>query len=228
MKFVILSLLFLALFAFAETLYRRYHIKAEYTRKIVHIGTGLLTLLFPVMLHSHWEVLILCLAFAILLIISQRTALLPSVNDIRRVSYGSLAFPLAVWSVFFISEKMEYPPSMGHASRLYFYIPLLTMTLADPAAALAGRKWPLKKFRIGAGTKSPGGSMAFFVVTFILNILLLQYFTTMTTAEVWLLAALVAMTSCMAEFFTPYGLDNLSVPVVATLMLYFGINYFSF
>ena len=81
---------FLALFGIAEILYHFLKMQAELTRKIVHIGTGLLTLLFPLMLSNHWYVLFLCTSFAAILLASLRLNLLPSINAIGRKSAGSL------------------------------------------------------------------------------------------------------------------------------------------
>jgi len=58
-----LSVLFLLLFTVAEWLYHKAKIKADYTRNLVHTGTGLLTLLFPVYFAHLWQVSIICVAF---------------------------------------------------------------------------------------------------------------------------------------------------------------------
>ncbi|MBX9450243.1 MAG: hypothetical protein KL787_11230 [Taibaiella sp.] len=97
----ILAACFLGLFVIAEVIYRLFHVKAEYTRKLVHTGTGLLALLFPVLLSSHWAVLILCAAFALILTISLQYKFLPSINAIERRSVGSLAYPAAVLYLLF-------------------------------------------------------------------------------------------------------------------------------
>lgn len=52
-----LAAAFLGLFGIAEWLFVTYKPQAEYTRKFVHIGTGLLSLLFPLLLTSVWSVL---------------------------------------------------------------------------------------------------------------------------------------------------------------------------
>ena len=64
---ILLSTSFLVLFACGEVLYHVFKVKAELTRKWSHVGTGFLTMLFPVMLSNHWWVLVLCATFAILL-----------------------------------------------------------------------------------------------------------------------------------------------------------------
>ncbi|HZF99594.1 MAG TPA: hypothetical protein VEY71_01255, partial [Chitinophagales bacterium] len=97
-----LAACFLALFGVAEFLYRRLHWRVEVTRKIVHIGTGLLTLLFPLLLHHHGLVLLLCGTFAVILLLSQRLKLLPSINAIDRDSFGSISYPIAVYGCYLV------------------------------------------------------------------------------------------------------------------------------
>ena len=69
---LILSSAFLGLFALAELLFHVAKMRAEYTRKLVHAGTGLLTLLFPVYLDHVWQVLVICASFLLLLVLSMR------------------------------------------------------------------------------------------------------------------------------------------------------------
>lgn len=225
-ELLILSGLFLALFIIAELLYHKAGAHPEHTRKLVHIGTGLLTMLFPVMLESHFQVMLLCGLFAVILIISQQTSLLPSINKITRLSYGSLAFPIAVWMIFFIYKYMEVNGSPHLEPMLYYYVPLLTMTLADPAAALAGRKWPIEKWKVGRGTKSLGGSIAFILAALILNTGLFLYHQDWTIGVTLLTAVSIALLACIAEFITPFGLDNITIPIVAELGLCLAANYF--
>ncbi|HXC05663.1 MAG TPA: hypothetical protein VNZ86_12965, partial [Bacteroidia bacterium] len=47
---VLFTVSFMVLFALSETLFYRYQVQAEISRKLVHLGTGLLTLLFPLFL----------------------------------------------------------------------------------------------------------------------------------------------------------------------------------
>src|SRR5438309_317623 len=94
---IILASSFLALFGVAEVLYHFFKVRAEFTRKIVHVGTGLLSLLFPLMLSNHWYVLFLCASFGLILVLSLKFNLLKSINAIDRESVGSLAYPVSVY-----------------------------------------------------------------------------------------------------------------------------------
>ncbi|MFN0034880.1 MAG: phosphatidate cytidylyltransferase [Saprospiraceae bacterium] len=223
LKFLLLSLAFLALFALAELLYRRFKMQAEHSRKLVHIGTGLLTLLFPLMLRSHWEVLFLCAGFAGILFLSQRFGLLPSINAIKRRSHGSLCYPLAVWASFWVYEKMAQKPDLDIPAIHYFYVPVLVMALCDPAAALVGRRWPIVKFKVGAGTKSLAGMLAFFGVAMLLtaSLLLAAQPVDAPLSRVLFVSAVLSLSTCLTEAFTPFGLDNITIPAVTigTLLL---------
>jgi phytol kinase len=217
-----LSTHFLTLFAFAEVLHRKYRLESEYTRKFVHIGTGLLTLLFPLMLRSHWEVLLLCSGFAALLLISRRGGYLPSINGIRRISHGSLCYPAAVYLAFFVYDCMKQQEHPTWPPLLYFYAPILTMALCDPLAALTGRRLPLRVFKIGADVKSVGGSAAFLGSAWLLNAGLLLAFQTGggSVGQVFGLAFALAAATCLVEACTPYGLDNFTIPVAALCVLF--------
>lgn len=221
--FIILSVLFLLLFLVAEILYRRLGVKVERTRKLVHIGTGLLTLLFPLMLDSQWEVFVLCFVFTILLIISQQTNLLPSINEIKRLSYGSLAFPIAVWICFFIYKYLSNQTNNEFNSRLYFYLPILIMSVADPIAALVGRLYPVKKYSVYGGRKSIMGSITFFLVAFTISILLLYYFN-FSGSPILLIAFIIALVTAIVEGITPLGMDNLTIPLAVLLLLHYSIS----
>lgn len=223
LKFILLSLAFLGLFALAELLYRHFKVHAEHSRKLVHVGTGLLTLLFPLMLRSHWEVMFLCASFALILFGSQRLHLLPSINAIKRYSHGSLCYPLAVWFSFWTYEQMAQQSGTLFPPLYYFYLPVLTMALGDPAAALVGRKWPLVKFRVGSGTKSLGGMLAFCCAAFLLvgGFLYFAPPAGMPLERMLLTAGVISVVACLAEALTPWGLDNITIPLIVIVVLYF-------
>ncbi len=224
---LILSAAFLLLFGTAECLFVFGKVRAEYTRKLVHIGTGILTMLFPLMLHTHWNVLLLCGSFAGILLLSMRYGFLPSINAIHRKSHGSLCYPIAVYCSFLFYEWMSSSNTANLPPLLYFYLPVLIMALCDPAAALVGRRWPIRKFVVGSGTKSVAGTATFFIVAVALTVGLLMFVppTPITHWHIWVIAILIGTSTCLTEAFTPHGLDNLSIPLVTMLVL-FGVNQY--
>jgi dolichol kinase len=205
---IYLALSFLALFGLAEILYHYANVKVELTRKLVHFGTGLLTLLFPVMLNNHWLVLFLCASFALILLVSLRFNLLRSINAIDRVSAGSISYPIAVYVCY-----LGYDHFNG--KYIYFYLPILALAICDPIAALTGKRWPMGKYRIGKDNKTMMGSTMFFISCFLLSLGLLLLMNDQLDLHTLLLSFSIALTCAVAEAISPRGLDNLSIPFTA-------------
>ena len=209
---LLLAIAFLLLFGSAELMYHKFKVKAELTRKFVHFLTGFITLLFPFMLNNHWFVLLLCSSFAALLILSKKFKFLPSINNINRESMGSFLYPALVYSCYFFSDLLD--------SKIYFYIPILVLAIADPFAALCGKKWPVGQYTVFGHSKTLVGSTVFFlcslftiVVTFWLNGFILY--------EIAAIALVLAVSTTIVEAVSHRGYDNLTIPAIALLILMF-------
>ncbi len=212
---LILAGCYLVLFMVAELLYHVFKVKAEITRKFVHAGTGLLALLFPVLLDNHWWVLLLCASFAVILVCSLRFNLLKSINAIDRKSVGSLAYPVAVYGCY-LSYSYQ-----GH-QYIYYYLPIMVLAISDPLAALCGKKWPWGPYRIGGATKTAMGSLAFFVSAFLIVLLSWRYVYLSSAGTSNVLAfALIALLATAAEALSRDGYDNVSIPltVICSMLL---------
>ena len=209
---IILSGGFLALFTVAEILYHKFNARAEVTRKIVHIGTGLLTLLFPLMLSNHWWVLVLCASFAVILIASLKFKLLPSINAIDRESVGSLAYPASVYIAFLFYDHYN-------KDKLFFYLPILILAISDPIAALVGKKVSGELFSIGSARKTFAGSLACFVSAFIISVLVFYFNREVEISSIIFKSLLVALSATAAEAVSGKGYDNITIPVVVLLCL---------
>lgn len=209
----ILTASFLVLFGIAELLFHFLKVKAELTRKLVHVGTGALTLLFPVLLNNHWLVLLLCISFAVILICSLRWKLLPSINAIDRVSIGSLAYPVSVYCCYllFDSKNQDF---------VWFYAPILILAICDPIAALMGKRFPIGRYTIGSDTKTLMGSGMFLLSAVIVYCALVVFLSPGMTVGQWFWSALlVSVFSCVAEAFSGKGTDNLTIPAAVALAL---------
>jgi phytol kinase len=215
---------FLLLFGLAEVLYHKFSINAEYTRKLVHIGTGILTLLFPVFLTSHWYVLLLCSSFAALLLLSLRFNFLKSINAIDRESHGSISYPAAVYGTFLFYKWMSGPDASYLA---YYYVPMLTLACCDPIAALCGKRWPWRVYQVGKGTKTMTGSIAFAISATLLALVLLSTLSELDFTTTLLLSLVVGIATATAEARSSKGLDNLTIPATAMLVLG-SAAYFNF
>lgn len=224
-----LALFFLGLFGTAELLYHRFRVQAEHTRKLVHVGTGLLTLLFPVLLSDQIWVFALCASFLLILLASRFWRLLPSINGVERKTYGSLLYPVIVYLVFLFFAQVSL--AAGQKLYLYFYLPILILAIGDPVAALVGRRFPLRSFRIWGGNKSLGGSSAFLAVAFGLSLLLMFWnavpfsFGDLASGPggVFGICLEIAVLATLAEALSGNGWDNFTVPGAVVLVLFVNL-----
>lgn len=210
---------FLVLFAFAEILYHFLKFKAEITRKIVHFMTGILTLFFPIFIEDHWMVFALCFSFLIILVLSLRFKLLPSINAVDRKTSGSLLYPLIVFVCYLIYEHYNH--------LIFYYLPILILAICDPVAALIGKRFPWKKYIFLGHTKTMSGSGAFFLSSFVLSISLLIVIEKISFQDSLMMSAIIGLISTFAEAISHRGFDNLTIPasVVLLLMLFENIGW---
>ena len=204
------GLTFLLLFVSAEWLYRVRSITTDTTRRYVHIGTGVLTMGFPLILSEPWSIYLLCGLFLIILVISLRTQHLQSINGVNRTTYGSLYYPIVVALCYWYSDL--------HDQFLYFYLPLIIMALADPCASFVGRRYRYRPYRILGQTKTLGGSFAFFCCALCLSIGFLSLSTSFGGNLVLTTFLIAVMTTCV-EAVSHRGLDNLTIPLSAVFIL---------
>ena len=212
---LLLACCFLILFGFAEFLFHKRNVRAEWTRKIVHFGTGILALSFPILLHDHWQVLFLCGSFLILLLISLRYHLLRSINGIDRLSYGSILFPIVVYGCFLAHV-------FSQKGLIMFYLPILILAICDPVAALIGKRYPYGTYQIWNGKKTLSGSVAFFIFAF---------FITFSAFYFWEVSnkgishhhnavILIPVVATISEAVGVKGTDNFTIPASVVFTLY--------
>ena len=210
---------FLLLFTTAELLYHKLHVNAELTRKYVHIGTGLLTMLFPTLIGNTWLVLTLCACFLVILLTSMAFNLLPSINAVARKTSGSILYPIVVSGCYLVYEK--------YGQFMLYYVPILILALCDPVANMVGRKWPVGEFKTFGKSKTLGGSVSFFVAAIITSLCLILGLEVYSVREVIIISVSVALATAIAEAFTHRGFDNLTIPVSALAVLLLLRDYYS-
>lgn len=208
----VLAAMFLLLFVITEFLYHKLKVKAELTRKVAHFGTGIITLLFPVMLNNHWLVLLLCAGFDVILIMSVKHNLLNSINSIERISYGSILYPIAVYGCYLVYEYFG-------KNLLFFYLPVLTLAICDPVAALFGKRWPYGNFHIGDDRKTVTGSFTFFISSIAASIILFYFLSNKSLNDNLPIILLIAVAGTITEAISIRGIDNITIPASVILVL---------
>jgi phytol kinase len=198
---------------------QRLALEAELSRKLVHIGMGLVCLTFPWLFQEVWPVWTLAgLAVLALGLVRAQPELKARfgrvLGGVARESWGELIFPLAVAFVF----------ALAHGNALWFCLPVAILTLADATAALIGRKYGYDRYETDDGWKSVEGSAAFFGVAFGATCVALRWGTNSGWGQILLLAVVMGLILMLMEAIAWRGLDNLFVPLVSYVCLVRLVN----
>lgn len=192
-----LSTLFIAGVVAIEFLRRKFGYSPEITRRVVHIFSGLCTILDYLLLPSVWF-LILISTSLIGIALSQKLGWLTSVHNVKRRTFGEVFLPVGSLTTYLVSAIPT-----GISNPKYFLPALLIMTFADAAAGITSDLLKLAR-------KSWQGSAVFFAVT----VLILAAFETYLPIALFIAAALTGV-----ERISKLGSDNFTVPAVAAALL---------
>ena len=202
-------LLFLLIFGSAEFLYKR-KLSADITRKIVHIGSGIMAALLPIFLDLK-TVIVIGGGFFLFLVWSKRKNFLNSVHKINEESIGALLYApsLTLTAIIF------WP-----VNTLIFQGATLVLGLSDGIAGIVGQRYGRKKYSI-TGTKTIEGSLIFFLITTLILFGILYISDTAVALDKTLLIFGGSLLLTIVEAAFGRGWDNLFIPIVAGTILFF-------
>jgi len=222
--FIWLTLAGFALFWFAEWLYYFQKVSTEVIRKIIHICAGLLSLMLPIYFTDQWWVLLLCSLFQLILVLSIQTGYLKSINAVKRISYGSVVYPMVVYLVYlawFYSGSWQDQASQSHA---YFNLPILIMALCKPLSVFWGVKYPIYKLK--RLNRSIGGTLSFWIGAFLLSCLVLVTSHLFNNKDLFMVAFFIASIASFAQYYSKKGMDNLLIPITVLIGMYVAEYFF--
>lgn len=218
---LILASAFLLLFLIAEILFWRFNVKVETSRKIVHFGSGLICLTFPFLIDDTLLVLALCCSFIGILLLSFKYKFLKSINNVDRKTHGSILFPIIVFICYLAFLQSE--------SLLFYYLPLLILSISDPLAALVGKRFPKGKYRVFGSTKTLMGSSAFFISAFVCSLVCMTMLSSGNSTEMLIYSLLLALGTTIVEALLVKGYDNFFIPISSmAILLVIELNLINF
>jgi dolichol kinase len=207
----IVSFALMAVLVVAQVLHKYLHIGAEHTRKFMHLAVGLICVFAPIKPLNPWHILASTVIFIGLLIYTKKKALLPSLHKIGRDSHGDILLSVVVFLNYLLVRHYDF--------ETLFYLPLLVLSISDPAAFYGG-------FLFHKTKKSLHGSL-FFVLSALLTcwLYLAVYSSAPYPHQFWLIVA-CAVTGAVVEYKSGGGWDNLTVPMAigVVLVAYFEIK----
>ena len=135
-----------------------------------------------------------------------------SVNDLGTVYYVVTLFILAITTLG--NEELKYIGAIG----------IFVMGFGDGFAAVIGKKFGKAKYEIFNSKRTVEGTLTMFVVSFIVIAIILNIYTPIGVAELIIKTLIISIIATILEGITPYGLDNLSVPLGTSLVSYILLN----
>jgi phytol kinase len=175
----------------------------ETTRQIAHVAGAASVAVLPLFLRLS-ELVALALFFTAVLFWTRARHLLSSVHGIHRVTVGALVFPIGL--LLAVMLGWSHPGAIAYAA--------LVLGAADPVAALVGKRLEGVGWPVFGGHKTLAGSLAFALVTIAIGLLM-----GVGVGDVRFLAVLgAAVVLASIEGSLGYGLDNVPVPAVGSLL----------
>ncbi|HQI50373.1 MAG TPA: DUF92 domain-containing protein, partial [bacterium] len=204
------------LLAASELLRRRFHGSEEFSRKFIHILTGILVALSPFFPNHRGPIVAVALVFAVINWISVQTVSLKGMHDLHRRTYGTVYYPLS----FVVLALL-----LWHSHTLILITAMLLLSISDAAAALVGENLSHPHlYHVGPDRKSLEGSAAMFFTSLAITAAALALGGRPAGEVAWfsLLAAAIA-TVC--EALSYQGSDNLTVPLGSALVLHYLLTH---
>lgn len=206
---LVLAFLYVSLIlALGEGLRRGLNLSVEFTRKFVHVGVGMVSFLLVWLFESWQWAIIPPLAFIVVNYVSYRRQIFAGMETGERGQLGTVYFPI---SFAILIPLLWSQPAFLVAS-------LMPLTWGDAFAAIIGKRFGARKFNVLGRTRSLEGSLAMFAFSFVATLLALVVFAQPIGASI-VLAFVVAVVAAIAEALSPFGIDNLTVPLISALVL---------
>ena len=214
----------LGILALGELLYHKLDVPQFYTRKFVHIAAGMWAVP-TILLFYRWEVGVIPFAtFIVVNYVLYRFKLAKSVDAEKR-TLGTVYFAAGITLVFALLwrrfEEVDYGP-VALAG-------VMALTWGDALAAIGGKLLGRHPYTILGSTRSFEGSAVMFVasVAVIFAVLTLlpgtfvsPFAPVLTSQQVLLFTLVGATVATLAEGVTPAGLDNLTIPLLTSGVLW--------
>lgn len=184
--------LFLSLLVLIEIIVRKGLMPSKLSRRLAHIAGGVFSIIM--WLQFSPAVYLLCTGLlVVVIVVSYAHRLLHSVHNVARKTHGEIYLPVGIFLTYLIA----------HEQPEVFVPAILIMSFSDVVSGLIS-DWRDK------GRASKWGSVGFFLITVLILL---------AVSQGLLVAMSLAFILAVVERISPYGSDNLTVPVAASVLL---------
>jgi uncharacterized protein (TIGR00297 family) len=207
--------LVLGTFGLGEWLRHRSRWASERTRKVIHIGCGVIIFFFPYLFKSVHTIGVLAAVFLALLLSTKLWGFMESIHAVRRNTAGVFYYPVSIYLTALLT--WEHPA--------LFQICILCLAFADGLAALVGKTYGRHRYHLGAHVRTLEGSLTVLGVSWISTFALLTLSGLATPQAAAIIGVLLAGIVCAVEALSLWGVDNLLIPLVSAAYLNAAIHW---
>jgi phytol kinase len=196
----------------AELLRKWRGYSSSFTRKVIHIGVGMMSWALIFIFTSPWPFVFMCLLFAVLLYLDYKFVFFPAMASQDKSNKGTIYFPLAAAACVLIF--WEQPPLMVAA--------LMPLTWGDGLAPVVGKAYGRRAYFVASHMRTVEGSAGFFVFGFLFTWLALWVMPgppTIDAGTAFLPALVITVATTAVEAVSIKGSDNLTITAVSLLIL---------
>ena len=210
-----------AVLALALLVRRRWPEQREWSRKLVHMGTGPVVLLAWALQIERGIALPVAAAVTVLTALNHRFRLLPAVEDVGRPSYGTVAYGASITLLLVLFWPAQ--PAAVAAG-------VLVMAFGDGLAGLLGplvrspswSLWGQRKSLVGTGAMAIASAAVLSLLWFLQGpagaVSGLEHWAAAGPPQAGVAILVITALAVGLEQLSAYGLDNLSVPLVVGLL----------
>lgn len=214
---IIFSIIFVFLIIGVSSILTKFNLLSnEGSRKFIHIGVSNWWIIAMIFFNNNIYASIVPALFVVINYISYKKQVFKAMErDGSKNDLGTVYFALSLLILSLITFKnieYSYIGALG----------ILIMGYGDGFAAVIGVKYGKRKFKVLGNEKSIEGSLTMFIFSFMVSAVILYTFNPM---NIILYSLIIAIVSTFLEAFSPYGLDNLAVPL-GTSFIYYLITLF--
>jgi len=189
------------------------------TRKVVHIGVSHWWLLYIAFVESPWVGAAGTGSFILINALSVKLRLFKAMEDPERSGdLGTVWFPISLLALVGLSAA-------GILERWEAGVGVMAMGWGDGMAALAGRRFGARSVEVFGRRKSLPGTAALVLFSAAAAAALTAAFEPgIGTGDLLSRALATGLFAALVEFCTPFGLDNLTVPLLTALFYRYGAS----
>jgi phytol kinase len=209
--FLLVFVYIIVIIGLGEGLRRWRGYTSDFTRKVVHIGVGMVMWIIPFLFDNPWWFAAACTGFMVINFLDWKYGFFASMTTQDRSNLGTVYFPLAAGICAIV--LWDQPGLMIAA--------MMPLTWGDGLAPVVGRKLGWGAYTIRGHKRTLAGSVAFFgAATLAVWLALMFGAGSPAVASPFVTALIVAGLTAVIEGVTIYGLDNLAVTAAAMGLLW--------